>query len=325
MLSRVADSLYWLARYIERAENTARILDVNLQVTLDSDHRGTEDEKRDWQPILATLEDQTLFNSLHSVTNAETVCAFVTFAAENPGSICSCVSRARENARTVREYISSEMWERVNSLYLWLMSPEARRLCEASGIDFYRRIVDYSHQFHGTTNATLTHGEGWHFLQFGKYLERADSSSRILDLKYHILLPSGEDVGGTIDTVQWQAVLKSCSGLEAYRKLHRGQVNPWSVAEFIILHDTFPRSIRFCADGFDSALHRISGCDRDHFSNQAERLSGRLVSDLNYATIGEILKFGLHEYLDNIQGRLNKICSAMRKEYCEWLEPDEAA
>jgi uncharacterized alpha-E superfamily protein len=325
MLSRVADSLYWLSRYIERAENTARILDVNLQVTLDSDHRGAEDEKRDWQPILATLEDQTLFNSLHNATNAETVCAFVTFAPENPGSICSCVARARENARTVREYISSEMWERVNSLYLWLISPEARRLYEASGIDFYRRIVDYSHQFHGTTNATLTHGEGWHFLQFGKYIERADSSSRILDLKYHILLPSGEDVGGTIDTVQWQAVLKSCSGLEAYRKLHRGQVNPWSVAEFIILHDTFPRSIRFCADGLDSALHRISGCGRDHFSNQAERLSGRLVSDLNYATIGEILKFGLHEYLDGIQGRLNKICAAMRKEYCEWLEPDEAA
>src|SRR5215210_114547 len=187
MLSRVADSLYWLSRYIERAENTARILDVNLQVTLDSDHRSSDEERADWEPIIATLEDQKLFHSLYAVVNAEAVCEFVTSAKENPGSILSCVTRARENARTVREYISSEMWERINSLYLWLNSADARQLFEGSAIDFYRRVVDYSHQFHGTTNATLTHGEGWNFLQVGKYIERADSSSRILDLKYHIL------------------------------------------------------------------------------------------------------------------------------------------
>lgn len=325
MLSRVAESLYWLSRYIERAENTARILDVNLQVTLDSDQEGADEEKRDWEPILATLEDQKLFNSHYAATNAESVCEFVTFARQNPGSILSCVSRARENARTVREYISSEMWERINSLYLWVQSVSARQLFDSSSIDFYRQVVDYSHQFHGTTNATLTHGEGWNFLQVGKYVERADSSSRILDLKYHILLPHGERVGGTIDTVQWHAVLKSCSALEAYRKLHRGQVTPWSVAEFIILHDSFPRSIRFCVDGLDAALHRISGCDRGHFSNDAERLSGRLLSDLNYARIGDILKFGLHEYLDSIQGRLIGVCGAMQKEFCEWLEPVDAA
>jgi uncharacterized alpha-E superfamily protein len=231
------------------------------------------------------------------------------------------VAAARENARTVREYISSEMWERINSLYLWLNSAEARQLFAASAIDFFRHVVDYSHQFHGTTAATLTHGEGWHFLQIGKYLERADSTSRILDLKYHILLPRGEEVGGNVDTVQWQAVLKSCSAFEAYRKIHTGQVTPWTVAEFIILHDSFPRSIRFCVECVDVALHHISGCDRVHFSNDAERLSGRLCSDLNYARIADIFKIGLHQYLDAIQLRLIEISSAMHCKYCEWLDP----
>ena len=321
MLSRVAESLYCLGRYIERAENNSRILDVNLQVTLDSDHAGTEAEDADWRPIIATLEDQTLFDSLYPAANAESVCEFVTFAKENPNSITSCIAVARENARTVREYISSEMWERINGLYLWLNSPDARQLHASSGIDFYRRLVDRSHQFHGTTDATLTHGDGWNFMQIGKFIERADSASRILDLKYHILLPSEEQVGGNVDTVQWQAVLKSCSGFEAYRKIHPGQVTPWSVAEFIILHAWFPRSIRFCVNALDEALHRISGCDRAHFSNEAERLAGRLCSDLTYATIAEIFEVGLHEYLDRIQLRLIEIGAAMHQQYCEWMDP----
>ncbi len=320
MLSRVADSLYWMGRYVERAENTARILDVNLQVTLDSEHAGPEDEKIDWQPILATLEDLTRFNKSGKSINASCVCEYVTFARDNPNSIWSCVAAARENARTVREYISSEMWERLNAFWLWINSASARHYCQSSGIDFYRAAVDHSHQFQGTTNATLTHGEGWNFLNLGMYMERADSASRILDLKYHILLPEGEKVGGAIDTVQWQAVLKSCSAFEAYRKLHPGQVAPWSVAEFIILHDSFPRSIRFCVDAIDAALHRISGCDRAHFCNEAERLAGRLSGDLKYTTINEIFRDGLHEYLDRTQGRLIEISDAMHRHYCEWLD-----
>ena len=325
MLSRVADSLYWLARYIERAENHSRILDVNLQVTLDDDHIGDEGDRRDWEPILAALADGKLFRRLYAVTSAETVCEFITFAQENPNSISSCVAAARENARTVREYISSEMWERINGLYLWLNSPEARRTFAGSAIDFYRQLVDYAHQFHGTTDATLTHGEGWSFLQVGKYLERADSASRILDLKYHILLPRGEQVGGNVDTVQWQAVLKSCSAFEAYRKLHTGQVTPWSVAEFILLHEHFPRSIRFCTDQLDAALHAISGSSRTHFANEAERLSGKLCSDLTFVMIDDIMCAGLHEYLERIQYRLIEIAAAMREDYCEWIDANTTA
>jgi uncharacterized alpha-E superfamily protein len=324
MLSRVADTLYWLARYIERAENNARILDVNFMLTLDAEQNADSSSQREWLPILATLEDQELFNKIYPVVNADTVCEFVTFAAENPNSIRSGIARARENARTVREYISSEMWERINSLYLWINSADARLLYDTSTIDFYRHIVDCSHGFHGTTNATLTHADGWHFLQLGKYLERADSASRILDLKYHILLPSGEQVGGDVDSLQWAAVLKTCSAYEAYCKLHLDGVAPAQVAEFIILHDTFPRSIRYCADHLDESLHRISGSDRTHFANEAERLSGQLCSDLHYETITHIIKQGLHEYLDRLQGRLNEIACAMRQTYCEW-QPEEIA
>jgi len=313
-----------MARYIERAENNARILDVNFMLTLDAEHSEEPDTQREWLPILNTLEDQALFNKVYPVVNGDTVCDFVTFASENPNSIRSCIAGARENARTVREYISSEMWERINSLYLWLNSVEARQLFETSTIDFYRKIVDSAHQFHGTTNATLTHGDGWNFLQVGKYLERADSASRILDLKYHILLPSGAQVGGDIDAVQWAAVLKTCSAYEAYCKIYLGGITPSKVAEFLILHDSFPRSIRYCVDQLDESLHKISGCDGAHFSNEAERLAGQLRSDLHYETIDRIIKAGLHQYLDRTQGRLNEIAGAMHKAYCEWQDPDAA-
>lgn len=320
MLSRVADSLYWMARYMERVENNARILDVNLQVTLDSDFSGADAEREAWEPILVTLEDQTLFTKHFATIDADSVCTFVTFSKDNPNSIWSCVAAARENARTVREYISSEMWERINSLYLWLKDEKARDLAGGSGIDFYRQVVDRCHQFHGTTDQTLIHSEGWDLMQVGKYLERADNASRLLDLKYHILLPSGEKVGGTVDTVQWQAVLRSCSAFEAFRKIYRGQVTPWAVAEFIIFHDKFPRSIRFSVDAMDRALHRISGCDRAHFMNEAERLAGRLTADLNFTPIAEVFKVGLHEYLDGIQKRLIEIGAATHRQYCEWLD-----
>ncbi|HWB61646.1 MAG TPA: alpha-E domain-containing protein, partial [Chthoniobacteraceae bacterium] len=217
----------------------------------------------------------------------------------------------------------SEMWERINSLYLWINSVDARQMFAGSAIDFYRHVVDYSHQIQGTTDATLNHGEGWNFIRLGKYLERCDSASRILDLKYHILLPSGEKVGGNVDTLQWIAVLKSCSAFEAYRKVHTGQVTPWSVAEFIILHGRFPRSIRFCVDNVVKSLHALSGSDPATYCNEAERLAGQLKSDLSYATIQDIFKFGLHQYLEKIQARLCEIAEATYETYCDWMEPDE--
>src|SRR5450432_2968614 len=314
MLSRVADSLYWMSRYIERAENGARLLDVNLQLLLDI---GNEAEAmQHWAPVIASLEETDLFDSLYATADERSVTEFVTLQKKNPNSIFSCLTLARENARTTREQISSEMWEQINRLYLFVRSDAAKKLLRSSPHEFFKRVIAGSHLFQGITDATMTHGEGWDFIRIGTLLERADSSSRILDVKYHILLPTGEDVGGNVDTIQWMAVLKSCSALEAYCKPYVSQVAPWKVAEFLITHRDFPRSIRYCIDSLDAALHRISGVAETLYANEAERLSGRLRSDVDYVTIGEILESGLHEYLEAIQKRLVEVSDAMYATYC---------
>lgn len=316
MLSRVADSLYWMSRYIERAEDNARLADVNLQFLLDLANQPQADTQQQWNPIISSLEENELFSSLYDKLDGKAAIDFVSLQKKNPNSIYSCLSRARENARTTREQISSEMWEQINRLYLFVKSESGKKLLRSSPSEFFKRVIAGSHLFQGITDATMTHGEGWDFIRIGKLLERADCTSRILDVKYHILLPSGEKVGGNIDTIQWMAVLKSCSALEAYRKIYVGQVTPWKVAEFIITHSAFPRSIRFSVDCFDAALHHISGFSESKYANEVERLSGRLRSDLDYVTIGDIFGFGLHEYLEQIQERLVEISDAMHSIYC---------
>ncbi|CAN5747730.1 alpha-E domain-containing protein [soil metagenome] len=316
MLSRVADSLYWMSRYIERAENNARIAEVNLQLLLDFANQQEGDPQQQWDPIISTLEENELFASLYDRPDGRAAIDFIALQKENRNSIYSCISLARENARTTREQISSEMWEQINRLYLFVTSDAAADLLRDSAYEFFRRIIAGSHLFQGITDATMNQGEGWDFIRIGKFLERADSTSRILDVKYHILLPSGESVGGNVDTIQWMAVLKSCSALEAYRKVYVDQVAPWKVAEFLIIDSEFPRSIRFCVESLDGALHRISGTGEADYSNEAERLSGRLRSDVVYITIGDIFKFGLHQYLEAIQKRLVEINNAMFDTYC---------
>jgi uncharacterized alpha-E superfamily protein len=323
VLSRVADSCYWLSRYIERAETNARLLNVNMALMLDLEDADANSARAHWQPVLATLEDQELFNTLYEQVDAESVMEFVTFEKKNPHSVISCISAARENARTVREQISSEMWEHLNKLYLYLRTEQARADYRNTPHDFFRSVMDGSHLFQGITDATMTHGEGWDFIQVGKFLERADSTSRVLDIKYHVLLPTGERVGGSVDLTQWMAVLKSCSAMEAYLKIRVGHVTAWEVAEFLILHPAFPRSIRFSVDALDRAIHRISGNGHTGVLNAADRLSGMLRASIDYATIETIFETGLHEYLDKTQLRLNEISGALTKTYCEWL--DESA
>jgi uncharacterized alpha-E superfamily protein len=328
MLSRVADALFWLSRYTERAENNARMMDVNLQLMLDV---HTLANHQHWESIIFTLEDTKLFNKMYAEITGDAVVDFVTFQRKNPNSIYSCIATARENARTVREQISVEMWEQINRMYLFFSSGAAKRMYENSSYEFFKWILEGSQLFQGVTDATMAHDEGWEFIRLGMFLERADRTSRILDIKYHILLPSGEQIGGNVDTVQWMAVLKSCSALEPYRKHYRGQVVPWKVVEFLVKNQTFPRSILFCVDSLDYSIHEITGVDRGDFQYrvEAERLSGKLLADLCFVTIDEIFRTGLHEYLDRIQGRLIEISKAIYKEFCEWLdeedkEPEEA-
>jgi len=321
MLSRVADSCFWLSRYVERAENNARLLDVNMQMLLDS---PSYDGGRInfWQPILATLEDQEIFTKVcgEEDIDQDSVMEFLTFEKRNPNSILSCISSARENARTVREQISSEMWEQLNTLYLYLKSPAARADFLGSPYAFYKRIIDGSHLFQGITDCTMSHSEAWQFIEVAKFLERADNTSRILDVKYHILLPSGQKVGGAVDLTQWMAVLSSCSAMEAYLKVYVGDVQPWNVAEFIILNEQFPRSIRYCVERVNRYLHQIGGSADGHYNNEVERLSGVFTSQLSYTTIDQIFAQGLHEFLDQTQLRLIEISAALTETYCVWLE-----
>lgn len=318
MLSRVGDSTYWMGRYIERAENNARLLDVNVQMLLDFENRNNETERQFWAPILNTLEDTALFAELHVNFTAGAVLDYVTFELRNPNSIRSCINLARENARAVRDQISSEMWEQINALWLYFQDGSAVRDFQGNSHDFYDKVTYASQLFQGVTDATMTHGEAWRFVQAGKFIERADNTSRILDLKYHLLLPSGEQVGGSVDTSQWTSVLRSCSGMEAYLKIKKGDVTPWGVAEFLICHDEFPRSIRFCVDRLDAVLHEIAAAGEGHFRNEPERLSGLLRSQLDYATIDDIFRHGLHEYLDAVQVRLIELDLAFLRTYCTY-------
>lgn len=318
MLSRVGDSTYWMGRYIERAENNARLLDVNVQMLLDFENRNSETERQFWAPILNTLEDTALFAELHGNFTATAVLEYVTFELRNPNSIRSCINQARENARAVRDQISSEMWEQINALWLYFQDGSAGRDFQANSHDFYDKVTYASQLFQGVTDATMTHGEAWRFVQAGKFIERADNTSRILDLKYHLLLPSGEQIGGSVDTSQWTSVLRSCSGMEAYLKIKKGDVTPWGVAEFLICHDEFPRSIRFCVDRLDAVLHEIAVAGAGRFRNEPERLSGLLRSQLDYATIDDIFSRGLHEYLDAVQVRLIELDLAFLRTYCTY-------
>lgn len=315
MLSRVADSLYWMSRYIERAENLARLLDVNLQIMLDFQDFSDEAVKEHWDPIIRATGDFGLFYEVQEVASSESVTDWVTFKKENPNSIQNCLFQARENARMVRDQISAEMWEAMNDIFLYLRSTNARNVWRYGPSEFFDRIKQASHLFQGLTDATFQRNEGWDFLEIGKYLERADKTTRILDLKYHILLPSVYDVGGAVDAVQWSAVLRSCSSLEAYHRVYVADLAPWKIAEFLILSENFPRSIRFCLNTLEQALRRVSGNKFGRFSNRAEQLCGLLLSELNYSTIDEIFQRGLHEYLQSVQQRLLEIGRSVFETY----------
>ncbi|MGB0408510.1 MAG: alpha-E domain-containing protein [Opitutales bacterium] len=315
MLSRVADSLYWMSRYIERAENVSRLLDVNLQLLLDFEEMDDLKLKEHWEPVIRATGDEALFYELYEQADSSSVTEFLTFNKKNPSSILSCMLAARENASMIRDQLSTEMWQCINQAYLFLKSNNAKQIWDSGPYEFYKQIQDYSHLFMGLTDATFSHTEGFYFMQVGKFLERADKTSRILDIKYHILLPSLEEVGGAVDAVQWSAILRSCSAFEAYHRIYVASVDPLRVADFLIFNDYFPRSIQFCVRELDTNLHRISGCPKGEYSNPAEHASGRMLSELKYNTITDAFNRGLHEYLEAIQQRFVEIGVEVYKTY----------
>lgn len=321
MLSRVADSIYWMNRYIERAENYARFIDVNFNLTLDLPYGMTEQ----WRPLLFTTADHKLFEHRYGGASKENVIRFLTFDLENSNSILSCLSKARENARTMRDVISTEMWEQLNTFYLSIRNSKATNVWNLTNqMNFFHEIRRGCALFYGIADSTIMHSESWHFGNLGRYMERADKTTRILDMKYYILLPKVEDVGSPIDLVQWTAVLKSASALEMYRQ-SVGRLIPTEIAKFLILDREFPRSIRFCVAHAANSLNHISGSNDRSYSNVAEKKVGHLRSDLDYIDMQEIFHSGLHEFLDEIQVRLNETHNAVHETFFTLqMEPSHA-
>jgi uncharacterized alpha-E superfamily protein len=319
MLSRVADSIYWLNRYIERAENIARFIDVNLMLLLDA----LPDAAQQWEPLVLTTGDLPLFQERYGAATADNVIRFLTFDTSYPNSILSCLRSARENARSVREIISSEMWEQVNAFYLMVNgADQSKPVVEL--LDFFQQVKLSSHLFAGVMDATMTHNEGWHFGQIGRHLERADKTARILDVKYFILLPSLRYVGSMLDNIQWMALLKSASAYEMYRKRGGHRLSPTAIAEFLILDLEFPRSIRFCVTQAEQSLHEIMGTPIGTWSTMVERNLGKLRRDLDYLTIEDIIQAGLHETLDDLQLRMNRVGGAIGETFFEFESPSLA-
>jgi len=306
MLSRVAHSLYWISRYIERAENVARLLEVNLQFLIDLQAADANQDQH-WDSLILSSGDEELFAEHYETADSRTVTEFFAFDLRNPCSILACVYAARENARMIRDQISLEMWETINELHLFLKSRSTANVWADGPNDFFAHIKRMSHLFQGLTASTYSRSEGWEFIEFGKFLERADKTTRILDVKYHILLPSATDVGGAVDTAQWQAVLRSASALEAYRRYYVREILPWKAAEFLIFSDSFPRSLHFCVGQVDEFLRRILGETGTRPRSPAARAARRLLADLQSLSITDILKQGLHEFLMETQTKLGTI------------------
>ena len=302
MLSRVANSIYWMCRYIERAENVARFISVNLNLLLDMPlGKGNH-----WEPLVMTTGDQKLFEKHYPGYNQEDVIRFLTFDRSYPNSILTCLASARENGRTIREIISSDMWEHLNNFYLELSDKGSPDFALADPHRFFKIIQMRSHLFTGLMDCTMSHGEAWNFARIGMMLERADKTSRILDVKYFMLLPTADMVNTPFDNIQWSAVLKSASALEMFRKRYH-QVTPRNVADFLIFDDAFPRSISHCVSKAKICLGRINGSSSSLPHNAAEKQLGRLEADLTYTDIDDVLDQGMHEYLDSLQTYLNRV------------------
>ena len=302
MLSRVANSIYWLSRYTERAENVARFIDVNLQMMLDL----PTGSRQQWEPLVIITGDDVAFAKRYDGATRENVIRFLTFDSENPNSIVSCLRSARENARSVRDAISPEMWEQINTYYLTINTAAYdRRVLESPG-GFFSEVKRVSALFDGLTDATMLHDEGWHFYRMGRLLERADKTSRLLDVKYFILLPSAAAVGTTLDDIQWAAVLRSASAFEMYRKRH-GPLAPERVIDFLLLDHEFPRSVNYCLTNANESLHAISGTPIGMFRNTAEQHLGYVRAELAYNDVQQIIAKGLHEFLDALQSKLNRV------------------
>ncbi len=298
LLARYADCIFWLARYVERAENLARILDVNE--TFSRDSRGGQN----WRSIIQLNSDEEKFFADDRVVSAQSVLEFYVVDADNPTSIVSTIRGARENARTLRPLISTEMWVQLNVFYNRLAALRVADLAPGRLAALFATVKEACQTHTGITEGTFFRDQGWYFYQLGRYIERADQTTRLLDIKYHLLLPDVADVGSPTDVSQWNALLRSAAGYHAYRRLHAASTTPARVAGFLLLNQAFPRSVHHCV----REVGRLLGDVKSHYSlrggNDAAEELDRLRAVLGTLTITAILSEGLHEFLDLIQQQL---------------------
>ncbi len=309
MLSRVADNLYWMSRYLERAEHTARLIDVQLNQMLD---QAGGDTSLRWQRLLHSLRTPPPEADVdaYSVTQA------LTFDASRTTSIASCIASARENARQVREKISSEMWEQLNRLFLQVKGISMEQMWFAEPHKFLNSVKEEIYLFQGLTDATMSHSEGWHFIRIGRFLERATATAALLDTHFSVFLTEQtEDENEPLDYLSWIGLLRSCASFEAYCKVYTAVIRPAHIAEFLLLNAEAPRSVRFACAMMQEALQAIAKATNARNSGRVERLIGRLRASLDYYQIEEILSGDMHEYLESIQRQCALIHSGLYQAY----------
>ncbi len=316
LLSRYAENLFWLARYMERVENLARVLDVtDTFVRHGADQSG-------WESVVRINADEEPFFKKHRAANAETVLQFYLIDRENPNSIVSSIFAARENARTLRPLISTEMWAHIN-----MFSNRVRTLTAAdaapSRVSALCTVLKEACQTHtGITEGTLFRDQGWAFYCIGKYMERGDQMSRLVDIKYHTLLPSVRDVGGAVDIAQWHALLRAASGYHAFRRVYPRDMTPGLVAGFLLLNHSFPRSVVLCVSQIETYLTLLSSGFGLRGAYAAQERLDELRAALQDQPIEMILQRGLHEFMDYVQLQFTMVHNAVAQAF--WRGPETA-
>lgn len=308
MLSRVADNLYWMSRYLERAENAARLINVHLNLRLDQSPKVAGSR---WNRLAASL--QTPLPPLDNPDDDFKMVAWLTFDLSNHNSIVSCIGAARENARQVREQISSEMWEQLNQLHLAVKRANSQVIWQSQPHEFFQSVKDGGYFFQGITDSTMNHGEGWHFIQIGRYIERAASIAALLDSHYINFYQKPDYVIGTDDYLEWVGLLQSCAAFESYRKVYTADVTPDHVAEFLLLNPEFPHSVCFAVTRLQEALNGYAEATETRKIGRVYRVVGRLRAALDFDQIDEIMAEGLHNYLLDLQKQCRQLHEALYK------------
>jgi uncharacterized alpha-E superfamily protein len=307
MLSRVADSLYWMSRYFERADHCARVLETSYNLLLNPFQSSREQR---WNRITMSLGVEDAPTS-----DAETTMLRLIAQPGNKASILSCITSARENASQVREQISSEMWERLNQLYHSITASSNITELDGESLRLLAGLHDDTYKFYGATDCTMNHSEGWYFIQLGKHMERACALALLLDAHFSVSTGS--------DDLDWVGLLTSCSGLEAYRKVYNADLTAERVAEFLILNAEFPYSIRYSADSMHSILNAIADLTTSRKTVKIERLIGKLRSSLAYSQIEDVMAGDLHVFLASILEQCHRLHFAVHEIYTDY--PIEAA